>query len=119
VYAATQNPAHRAMAERCAAAVEAEGAAHWSASLCHGVAGNAGLFLALYRATGAPAWLERARAFGEVAWGRRILLERTPAWRSGDEFGVHHPGLLTGTPGVAWLYLQLAEDGRIGEPVTG
>jgi lantibiotic modifying enzyme len=110
--------AHLDMAARCALTTEAGAAAFVNASQCHGLAGNAQLLLKLFRSTGDPAWLQRARRFGELAWSRRIVPSHYPAWRAGDGTGVDNPGLMTGTSGVGWFYLQLAGDGTLPMPVT-
>jgi lantibiotic biosynthesis protein len=113
---ATGDPADLAMAERCAVTVETYGGNHALTCLCHGVAGNAALFLELYRITGDGVWLARARAFETTVWARRMTELPYPAWRSGDGQSVNNPGLLTGTAGVGWFYLQLATYGAIGFP---
>lgn len=113
----TRRPAHLEMARRAASVVEGLGGTHGLTCLCHGVAGNAALFLMLHRETGEAAWLEKAERFEEVVWGRR-LTGSYPAWRSGDGMNVNNPGLLTGTAGVGWFYLQLASRGEVGLPIT-
>ena len=61
--------------------------------LCHGTAGNAYAFLALWRRTGDEEWLERARSF---AWH---ALEQTDARR--ERLGHARHSLFTGDEGVA------------------
>ena len=73
--------------------------------LCHGTAGNGYAFLKLYRRTGDPKWLARARAFAMHAVAQS------------DEqcklIGRRRFGVLTGDLGLA-MYLQscLTEDDR-------
>jgi lantibiotic modifying enzyme len=118
LYRLTRDPAHLESAKRCAALVESEGSKLGAACQCHGVGGNAGLFLKLFRETGDAAWLVKANQFADVVWSMRLPGTTYPGWRSGDSRRVDHPGLLTGTSGVGWLYLQLATGGKLGEPVT-
>jgi hypothetical protein len=74
-------------------------------ALCHGVSGNAYVFLALYKLTGDVKHLQRAQAFG------RFLLERADALIEGGEMhGGDHPwSLFEGLAGTACLYLDLAD----------
>jgi hypothetical protein len=62
-------------------------------NLCHGTAGNGYAFLCLYRRTGEPLWLERARAFAMHAIGQ---------WETERErHGVGRFSLWTGDVGLA------------------
>ena len=108
---------HLETAKKCAATVAADTPALLNACQCHGQSGNAQLSLAIYRETNEPAYLDAARTFGERVWNRRIA-GSYPAWGSGDGANVDRPGLMTGTSGVGWFYLQLATDGRLAGPVT-
>jgi lantibiotic modifying enzyme len=64
--------------------------------LCHGTAGNGYAFLKLYRRTGEPKWLERARAFAmhSIEQSERMV----------DQYGQRRYSLWTGDLGVA-VYL--------------
>jgi hypothetical protein len=64
------------------------------AGLCHGTAGNGYAFLKLFKRTGDPRWLERARAFAMHAIGQ--------SERLAGEHGQRRYSLWTGDPGVAW-----------------
>jgi len=66
-------------------------------NLCHGTAGNGYAFLKLYKRTGDPLWLERARAFAMTA------IEQIRAARS--EYGRGRYTLWTGDIGAA-IYLR-------------
>lgn len=118
LYRAAGSPAHLETAKRCAATVDREGARHWGTSQCHGVGGNAGLYLKLHRVTGESSWLAKAREFEEVVWSRRLAGSHYPAWPASSGNRVSNPGLMTGNAGVGWFYLQLAQEGRVGGPVT-
>jgi hypothetical protein len=75
--------------------------------LCHGTAGNGYAFLALYRRTGDPLWLQRARAFAMHAVAQRDRMRR-----------VHGQGrysLWTGDAGLA-VYLWQCIRGTAGMP---
>ena len=63
------------------------------AGLCHGTAGNGYTFLKLYRRTGDPVWLSRARAFAMHA------IEQVQQMR--QRYGRGRYTLWTGDPGVA------------------
>jgi hypothetical protein len=79
------------------------GAATWAAgplakgsNLCHGTAGNGYAFLALYRRTSDPVWLERARAFAMHALAQYE--------RDARDYGQLRYSLWTGDLGLA-IYL--------------
>ena len=118
LYRVAGQTAHLEMAKRCAATVEGEGGTHWGTSQCHGVGGNAGLFIKLHQVTGDDAWLGKARAFEEIVWSRRLTRGPYPAWPLSSGSPVSNPGLMTGNAGVGWFYLQLAREGKLGGPVT-
>jgi hypothetical protein len=115
----TREAAYLDTATRAAAVVEAHGTRVGTTSQCHGLAGNADLFLKLFRETGDARWLAKAAAFAELAWTRRYPNTEFPEWPSADGHGANNPGLMTGTAGVGWLYLQLAREGRLTGAVTG
>ena len=75
--------------------------------LCHGTAGNGYAFLTLYRRTGDPAWLERARSFAmhALAQGERMR----------QSYGRGRYALWTGDPGLA-VYLWHCVIGADGMP---
>jgi lantibiotic modifying enzyme len=73
-------------------------------NLCHGTAGNGYAFLKLYRRTGEPMWLHRARAFAMHA------IEQSE--RHGSKYGQRRYSLWTGDLGLA-VYLS---DCVQGEP---
>ena len=83
--------------------LEAAGDLTWSAgplqkgsNLCHGTGGNGYALLKLYKRTGDPVWLARARAFAMAAIG-----QLRAAWR---DYGNGRYSLWTGDPGLA-VYL--------------
>jgi Lanthionine synthetase C-like protein len=70
--------------------------------LCHGTAGNGYAFLKLYRRTGNPLWLERARCFAVHAIAQRNRMRQ--------QYGRGRYTLWTGDPGLA-VYLWHCIDG--------
>jgi Lanthionine synthetase C-like protein len=75
--------------------------------LCHGTAGNGYAFLKLYRRTGDPVWLDRARAFAMHAIGQRDRMRA--------QYGRGRYTLWTGDPGLA-VYLWHCRDGCAALP---
>ena len=75
--------------------------------LCHGTAGNGYAFLKLYRRTGDPLWLQRARAFAVHS-----ILQRE---RMRQQFGQGRYTLWTGDAGLA-VYAWHCLDGTAGLP---
>jgi hypothetical protein len=55
--------------------------------------------------------------FEQRVWARRDLNALHPAWLLGDSNNANNPGLMTGTAGVGWFYLQLATEGRVPGPI--
>jgi hypothetical protein len=76
--------------------------------LCHGTAGNGYAFLALYRRTGLPLWLERARLFAMHAIAQRERMKR--------EHGQGRFNLWTGDAGLA-VFLWHCLAGESGMPM--
>ena len=71
--------------------------------ICHGIAGNAYVFLSLYRLTGNPEYLYRAKAFGCFLLDRaqKLILE-------GKMHGGDRPySLFEGLGGMAYLFLDM------------
>jgi lantibiotic modifying enzyme len=75
-------------------------------SYCHGLAGNAELFVELYRLTGKHLWLDRAYAFAARAYAYRIAGPTGDAWPA-DEPGLVAPNFSTGAAGVGHLFLRV------------
>lgn len=71
--------------------------------LCHGVSGNAYVFLSLYRATGNAKHLFRAMSFASFALDRAESLIK-----SGEMHGGDHPySLFEGQGGMAALFFDV------------
>lgn len=101
---------HKEALARCLATTRRRGrTARRSGCQCHGVAGNAELFLFAYPVTKDKTLLVEARRFGSA------LLE--PA---GDGFrvaGRYEPGYMTGWAGIGHFFLRLADPGKVPLPL--
>jgi lantibiotic modifying enzyme len=75
--------------------------------LCHGTAGNGYAFLKLYRRTGDPLWLERARSFAMHSIAQRDRMRQ--------HYGQGRYTLWTGDPGLA-VYVWHCLDGTAELP---
>lgn len=73
--------------------------------LCHGVAGNAYVFLALYKLTGDAKQLQRAHAFGRFLYEEADVLVEAGEMHGGDRPW----SLFEGLAGTACLYLDLTD----------
>ncbi|KAA8524440.1 hypothetical protein F0562_010836 [Nyssa sinensis] len=80
--------------------------------ICHGISGNAYVFLSLYRLTGHAEFLYRAKAFA------CFLLDRAHTlMSSGHMHGGDNPySLFEGTGGMAYLFLDMIEPTSAGFP---
>jgi hypothetical protein len=84
-------------------------------SLCHGLGGNAALFLALHRATRRSRWLERAHAFAARALTYRAATPAGDVWQA-DAPDATSPDLTCGAAGVGHFLLHLLEPERVRLP---
>ncbi|KAL3636865.1 transcription factor [Castilleja foliolosa] len=73
--------------------------------VCHGVSGNAYVFLALYRLTGKPEYLHRAKAFACFLYDRAQSLISEGVMHGGDR----PYSLFEGIGGMACLFLDMIE----------
>ncbi|KAL0913247.1 hypothetical protein M5K25_016691 [Dendrobium thyrsiflorum] len=71
--------------------------------ICHGISGNAYVFLSLYRLTGNAEYLYRAKAFGCFLLDRAHQLVSTGQMHGGD----HPLSLFEGQGGMAYLFLDM------------
>jgi lantibiotic modifying enzyme len=84
-------------------------------SLCHGLGGNAALFVALHRATRRSTWLERAHAFAARALTYRTATPAGAVWQA-DAPDSTSPDLMCGAAGVGHFLLHLLEPERVHLP---
>lgn len=76
--------------------------------ICHGVSGNAYVFLSLYRLTGKEEYLYRAKAFACFLHDRAHTLISDGIMHRGD-----HPfSLFEGIGGMSFLFLDLAQPSK-------
>ena len=108
--------AFRRFAERCAHATLAAGDFRSNPSQCHGLAGNAELFIELARVTGNDSWLAHARAFGDHALAYREEHDGEVRWM-GDEPGNYSPDFMLGSAGLGHFFLRLARPGEVQMPL--
>ena len=94
-------------ARSAAEATFAHGDVRGNPSFCHGLAGNAQLFLALHRATGETLWLERAHHFARQCLAYRTTTSDGDEWQA-DEPGLVSPDFFCGAAGTGHFLLQLA-----------
>ena len=73
--------------------------------MCHGVSGNAHVFLSLYRGSGSPEHLYRARAFASFLLDRGRELIAAGEMHSGDR----RYSLFEGQAGMAFLFFSMVK----------
>jgi lantibiotic modifying enzyme len=76
-----------------------------SFSLCHGIAGNADLFLEAADLLGDAQWLGVAESIG--VRGVEYYHHARRRWPCGIQGGGETPGLLLGLAGIGWFFLRL------------
>ena len=106
----------RRFAERCAHATLAAGDIRNNPSQCHGLAGNAELFIELARCTGNEAWMAHARGFGDEALAYREEHDGEVRWL-GDEPGNYSPDFMLGSSGLGHFFLRLAQPEEVQMPL--
>lgn len=80
--------------------------------ICHGVSGNAYVFLSLYRLTGNVSYLYQAKAFTCFLLDRANKLIAEGKMHSGD----HPYSLFEGQAGMAYLFLDMTTPSQSGFP---
>ncbi len=107
--------AYLATAKAAGETTYAYGDVRSNASQCHGLAGSAELFLALYRLTGEQVWLGRAHDFAVQALGYRMSTPSGDVWRA-DDPGCYSPDFFCGAAGVGHFFLRLQAPGQLELP---
>jgi lantibiotic modifying enzyme len=105
-YAALGERDYLDAAEAAAATTLAYGDVRRNPSACHGLAGSAEVFLALYRATHEPRWLSHAYDFGRQMLAYRTTGPEGDAWQA-DDPGFTSPDFFCGAAGVGHYFLRL------------
>lgn len=85
-------------------------------SQCHGLAGNAELFIELYRLTQRPVWLERAYDFAQRAFTYRRTGPAGDVWQA-DEPGYDSPDFMCGAAGTGHFFLRLWKPDQLRLPL--
>ncbi len=101
--------------ERCLTTTRTRGRnARAGGSQCHGVAGNAELFLEAYRSGGEAAWLREARASGSA-----LLVADGEALRVKAGYGraTYDASYMLGLAGIGHFFLRLADPARTPLPM--
>lgn len=106
----------RRFAERCAHATLAAGDIRNNPSQCHGLAGNAELFIELARVGGDQSWMSHARDFGNDATAYREERDGEVRW-PGDEPGNYSPDFMLGSSGLGHFFLRLARPEEVQMPL--
>ncbi len=104
------------LAVRCAETVRAAADLRRNPSQCHGLAGNAELFVELARAAGDDQWLAQARAFGQAALAYRSASGGVTSWQ-GDEPDNDSPDFMLGPAGVGHFFLRLVRPHAVAMPL--
>ena len=104
---ATHEPAFLAAAAAAGETTFAHGDLRANPGQCHGLAGNAELFLQLAGASGQQRWLERVRDFARRAAAYRVSAPGGEVWPV-DEPDHFSPDLMCGGAGVGHFFLRLA-----------
>ncbi|HEV2124524.1 MAG TPA: lanthionine synthetase LanC family protein, partial [Chloroflexota bacterium] len=98
-YETLGEPENLTIAEAAGEATFQYGDVRKNAVQCHGMAGNADLFLDLYRACEAPErkqfWLKRAHDFGQRMFSYRSTMTEGDVWQA-DDPGVSSPDYMMG-----------------------
>jgi lantibiotic modifying enzyme len=116
-YEVWREPGFLRTAEAAAEATLAYGDVRRNPSQCHGLAGNAELFLELYRRTHKSEWLERARGFAERAFAYRHAGPEGDTWQA-DEAGYSSPDFMCGAAGTGHFFLRLLQPERLAMPLS-
>jgi len=106
-YAALGDRVLRDLALRAAEATHAAGDIRANPSQCHGLAGNAELFLEIHHTLDDTRWVERSVAFADAATAYRQDGVNGVCWQ-GDESGNDSPDFMMGSAGLAHFFLRLA-----------
>lgn len=73
---------------------------------CHGLTGNAELFIELYRLTNEQRWLDRAYDFAKQSFKYRTISSEGDLWQADDE-GYYSQDFCYGAAGVGHFFLRL------------
>jgi lantibiotic modifying enzyme len=94
----------------------ARGDVRHNPSQCHGLAGNAELFVELYRLTHEPRWLARAHDFAQRCLAYRTATPDGDTWQA-DEPGFSSPDFMSGAAGTGHFFLRLLSPDSLRMPL--
>ena len=114
---ALKDPEYLKTAEAAGETTFAYGDIRQNPSQCHGLAGNAELFVDLYRSTGNAIWLERAADFARRAFAYRTADPEGEKWQA-DEQGFYSPDFMCGAAGTGHFFLRLWAPERLRMPLS-
>ena len=109
-HAAVSDPSFFEAAIAAAECTYAYGDYRSAAIQCHGLSGNAELFLDLYRQTSDQRWLDRAEEFARLCFAYRLKTPDGDAWQT-DVPGNTSPDYVYGGTGPGHFFLRLLERG--------
>jgi lantibiotic modifying enzyme len=115
-YEALGEPRCLETARAAAEATYAYGDVRRNPSQCHGLAGNAELFVELYRLTREPVWLDRAHDFASHILTYRTSTPEGDVWQA-DEPPYTSPEYLYGAAGTGHFFLRLPNPEDIRMPL--
>jgi lantibiotic biosynthesis protein len=120
-FEALGDPEYLVTAEAAGEATYQYGDVRQNAVQCHGMAGNADLFLDLYRACPDPSrkhlWLDRAHDFGRRMFAYRTIAPEGDVWQA-DDPGVSSPDYMMGAAGTGHFFLRLWRPDEIDRPLV-
>ena len=107
-YAVLEEEAYLETAKAAGETTYAYGDVRANPSQCHGLAGNAELFIELAKITGDKTWSERAFEFAQKAFSYEKRVPEGPIWLA-SESRYGSPDFLTGAAGVGHFFLRLLQ----------
>jgi hypothetical protein len=86
-------------------------------SQCHGLSGNAELFIELYYLTKNELWLKRAYEFAVMCENYKKSIPEGDIWTA-DKEGYFSPDFYCGAAGTGHFFLRLASEAKILIPIS-
>ncbi len=114
-YDLLKEPAYLEVAKKAGETAFAYGDWRKNPTQCHGLAGNAELFIELYRVTQDTLWIKRAGDFGNRAFAYRQKSDKGDIWQA-DEPGHNSPDFMCGAAGTGHFFLRLYEPDKLSMP---
>ncbi len=115
-YEVLEDPSYLKTAEAAGEATFQHGDIRGNPSQCHGLSGNAELFIELYRITKDQKWLDRAHDFAKLALAYRKTGPEGDTWQA-DEPGYDSPDFMCGAAGAGHFFLRLGAPDQVRMPL--